>query len=147
MQASGAQTILPNKVLLVADTRNGLVARRTMLAENGYEVTSVDRAEQVLPLLDENRFNLVVTDYKLQKTTGAQLIACIRAAGHHQPVILISGYVEALGLNETNTGANIVIQKGALEVPQLLHAVRTLLQIRKPSGSVRSISVRRRRKA
>jgi DNA-binding NtrC family response regulator len=147
MQASGARNVLPIKVLLVADSRNGLVARRTVLAENGYEVTGVDRADQVLPLLEESRFNLVVTDYKLQKSTGTQLIACIRAAGHKQPVILISGYVEALGLNEANTGADIVIQKGALEVPQLLHAVRSLLNVRKPMLSVRSIAPRRRRKA
>ena len=147
MQASGTRAVLPHKILLVADSRNGLIARKTVLAENGYDVTIIDRADQVLPLLEESRFNLLITDYKLQKSTGAQLIAALRGAGHLQPVILISGYVEALGLTEANTGANLVVQKGALEVPQLLHAVRTLLNVRKPPTSARPAQPRRRRKA
>ena len=147
MQAPGPRAVLPHKILLVDGNRNGLIARQTVLEENGYDVTVADRPERVLPLLDEQRFNLIITDYKIPKMTGSQLITVLRGAGHEQPVILISGYVEALGLNENNTGASLVIQKGALEVPQLLHAVRSLLNVRKPPVSARPSQARRRRKA
>ena len=147
MLVPGTRAVLPHKILLVGGNRNGLIARQTVLVENGYEVMIVDRPEQVMPLLEEQRFSLVVTDYKLPKMTGPQLIACVRGAEHKQPVILISGYVDALGLNEANTGADIVIQKSSLEVPQLLHAVRSLLNVRKPPTSARPAQHRRRRKA
>jgi hypothetical protein len=48
------------------------------------------------------------------------------------PVILISEFVDALGLNEENTGADAVIQKSANEVSHLIRAVGRLLR-RKPA--------------
>jgi CheY-like chemotaxis protein len=147
MQVLGTNGASPHKILLVDDNRMGLVARKTVLAENGYDVTTVDKPERVLALMQEQRYSLVVTDYKMPKQTGVELIGCVREAGHRQPIILMSGYVEALGLTEANTGADMVIQKGALEVPQLLHAVRSLLNMRKPPASDRPQPTRRRRKA
>jgi len=148
MLVLGTDGVLAHRILLVDDNRMGLIARKTVLAENGYDVTTTDHPERALALIEEQRFSLVVTDYKMPKMNGTQLIACMRGIGYRAPVILISGYVEALGLNEANTGADIVIQKGSLEVPQLLHAVRTLLHIRKPPVSSRpTAAARKRRKA
>ena len=104
-----------------------LIARKSVLDENGFQATIVTRPDEVLALIEKELFHLVVTDYKMPLMTGIELIQQIRAAGHKQPIILVSGYVDALGLNETNTGANMVIQKGAHEVPQLLHCVKALL--------------------
>ena len=41
-------------------------------------------------------------------------------------VILLSGFVGVLGLNEENTGADELILKSNKEVPELLRAVRKL---------------------
>jgi hypothetical protein len=46
-------------------------------------------------------------------------------------IILISGFTDTLGLNEANTGADIVLQKSANEVTHLIRAVNRL--IRKPA--------------
>lgn len=132
MLATGSGGSHRQKILLVDDNRNGLIARKSVLEENGYQATIVDKPEQVLGLVERELFHLIITDYKMPKLTGIELIAQLREAGHKQPIILVSGYVDALGLSEANTGANIVIQKGAHEVPQMLSGVKTLLQMRKP---------------
>jgi CheY-like chemotaxis protein len=117
----------------------GLIARKTVLTEQGYHVATLDKPEQVLPLMESEKFDLVVTDYKMPKMTGIELISQLREAGHKQPIVLMSGFVEALGLNEASTGANMVIQKSANEVPRLLHAVRALLTGRRkqPAADLR----------
>ena len=50
---------------------------------------------------------------------------------------LLSGFVEPLGLNESNTGADAVIAKNSSEPANLLRAVKRLLNrvTRKPPGS------------
>jgi len=46
--------------------------------------------------------------------------------------VLVSGFVDTLGMNEASTGADAVIQKSANEVTHLVRAVSRLLR-RKPA--------------
>jgi CheY-like chemotaxis protein len=63
---------------------------------------------------------------------GMELIARLRKQAPDIPVVLVSGFVDTLGLNEATTGADAVIQKSANEVTHLIRAVNRLLR-RKPS--------------
>ena len=147
MQAPGTDSSSQRNILLVDDNRMGRLARKTVLTENGYNVTVTERPDQVLALLAKEPFHLVVTGYKMAKMLGTEVIAQMRSAGFEQPVILMAGYVDGLSLNEATTGANMVIQKSANEVPRLVHGVRTLLQPRKAMGKAKATTVRERRKA
>ena len=54
------------------------------------------------------------------------------------PVILLSGFVDALGLDEKNTGADVVLQKSANEVSHLVRSVKSVLKRsapKKPAAS------------
>jgi CheY-like chemotaxis protein len=69
---------------------------------------------------------------------GAELIQRIRAANPHARVILLSGFVEGMGLTEENTGADVVLMKSAREGAHLVRAVKRLMSAtpkRKPAGS------------
>ena len=48
-------------------------------------------------------FDLVVTDYKMPHMDGLELIASLRKREPDLPIVLISGFVDTLGLNEENT--------------------------------------------
>ena len=50
--------------------------------------------------------------------------------------MLVSGFVDTLGLNEASTGADAVIQKSANEVTHLVRAVNRLLRRKKPAAAV-----------
>ena len=87
----------------------------------------------------------MVTDYKLPGKTGVDLIAGIRAVSPDARIVLISGFVDALGLTEHSTGADAVLTKSANEVSQLIRAVNRLLRrsVAKKPGSVRKIAVKK----
>jgi CheY-like chemotaxis protein len=68
----------------------------------------------------------VVTDYRMPRMNGAELIAHVRALKPETPIILLSGFVEPLGLNEDNTGADAVIAKSAGEAATLVRSVKRL---------------------
>ena len=125
------------EVLLVDDNRQGLIARRSILEELGYHVTTATGGEEALDLCAAQNFDVVVTDYKMPRMNGVELIKKIRGAYPATRIILLSGFVEPLGLTEESTGADMVIVKSAGEVGVLTRSVKRLLNppARKPPVS------------
>jgi CheY-like chemotaxis protein len=115
------------KILLVDDNRNGLLARKSVLEEHGYEVCAHSLPLEAVADFQQQPYDLVVTDYRMPRMTGAQLIVEVRALKPDVPVVLVSGVVDVLGLDEKSTGANVVIPKSATEVTHLIRAVKRLL--------------------
>ncbi len=125
---------------MVDDNRHGVLARRTILEELGHKLFAASGPLEALDLFAKNSFDLVITDYKMPQMNGVEFIAKVREFNTVVPVILVSGFVDTLGLTEENTGADAVIQKSANEVPQLLRAVNRLLRkktARKPAASAK----------
>jgi CheY-like chemotaxis protein len=127
-------------ILMVDDNRHGVLARRTILEELGHELHVASDPREALELFAKRTFDLVITDYKMPYMNGVEFIGKAREINPAVPVILVSGYVDALGLTEENTGSDAVIQKSANEVPQLLRAVNRLLRkkTKKPATSAKS---------
>jgi len=116
------------RLLMVDDNKLGLGARRVVMEELGYKVFMAVSPEEALSVLDAREVDLVITDYRMPSMTGTELIAQMRSRGYQQPVIIISGFVDALGLTEGNTGADMVIQKSAHEVAHMVRSVKNLLK-------------------
>jgi len=121
-----------SRILIVDDNELGLLARRQVLAELGHHVTVVSSAEDAIRCFAAESFDLVVTDYKMPEMNGVEMIRRLRAHKADVPVILLSGFTQALGLTEADTGADIVLQKSANEVVQLIRAVNRLLRTPAP---------------
>lgn len=130
---------LHGRILLVDDNVNGLTARRTVLEELGHKIAVASSGTEALEQFAHHKFDLVVTDYKMPRMDGLELIGELRARSPELPIILVSGFVDALGLSEETTGADAVIQKSANEVSHLTRAVARLLRRkgspRKPAGN------------
>ena len=124
------------KILLVDDNRDGVVARRSVLEELGYTVVSANCGLEALKTAAEQNFDLIITDFKMEPMNGLQLIAKLREQDFQNPIILLTGFADSLGLRTEDTGANVVIQKSANEISNLLRYTRRLLQPpRKPARS------------
>lgn len=120
--------IRKRRILLVDDNVNGLNARRSVLEELGYRVNTASSGAEALEQFDANKFDLVITDYKMPRMDGLELIGRLRKRSPELPIILASGYVDTLGLNEANSGADVVIQKSANEVSHLVRSVNRLIR-------------------
>jgi len=91
-------------------------------------VLTACNAAEALELCGKQIFDVVVTDYKMPKMNGVELIGRLRKLHPTTSVILISGFTDTLGLNEASTGADVVLQKSNNEVAQLIRAVSRLLR-------------------
>jgi len=116
----------PN-ILLVDDNRDGLLVRRCLLEEVGYRVEIATNGEEGLKLFESSPFDVVVTDYRMPRMNGAELIQRIRQLKPNARIILLSGFVDPLGLTEQVTGADVVIAKSSHEPVHLLSWVKRLV--------------------
>jgi CheY-like chemotaxis protein len=140
MPTSPSSSSLSGRILLLDDNSLGLSARRSVLEELGHKVMTSGAPLEALELCGRQRFDVVVTDYKMPKMNGVEFITRLRKQHPTMSVILISGFTDTLGLNEANTGADVVIQKSSHEVSHLVRAVNRLLRkghqpAKKPAAS------------
>ncbi len=128
-------------VLLVDDNRDGLLVRRLVLEEAGFQVQVATGGDEALSLFRSTRFDVVVTDYRMPYMNGDELIVRLRALEANVRIILLSGFVEPLGLTEANTGADAVVAKSSSEPVHLVRWVRRLTSTtpRKPPGRLAAI--------
>jgi CheY-like chemotaxis protein len=125
------------RILVIDDNAHGLNARKVVLEEMGHTAATSPDPKGAMTLLSKEKFDIVITDYRMPGMNGAEIIRWMREQGIETPVILISGFVDTLGLTVENTGAEILIQKSAHEVNHMMRAVRGILKrpARKPAGS------------
>jgi CheY-like chemotaxis protein len=126
------------RILLVDDNRNGLLARKSVLEEHGYVVHAYSSPVEALAEFAQQPYDLMVTDYRMPKMTGTELITEIRGVHPDLPIVLVSGVADVLGLDEKSTGANVVLPKSSTEVTHLIRAVRRLLEAPVPKKPARS---------
>ena len=125
---SGSPHSLHGRILLVDGNAAGLAARKMVLEEQGHKVFVATGVADAAEQFEQHKFDVVVTDHKMPRMDGLGLIKNIHAHSPATPVVLLSGFVDALGLNEQTTGAAAVIQKSAHEVPHLVRAVARLMK-------------------
>ena len=133
--APSSRTHIPSIILLVDDNSDGLIARPSVLEEVGFKVVPAGSGADALKMIEEQTFDLVITDYKMSPMNGLQLIGKLRERNFAKPIILLSGFAETLGLRPEATGADVVLQKNANEIVNLVRqAKRLLTPARKPAA-------------
>jgi len=95
---------MPHHVLVLDDEKNYLLILEAMLEDAGYAVTALDDPELGLAYLEESEVDVVITDMKMPKVTGQQVLEHVKKNYAHIPVIImtafgsIEGAVEAMKL-------------------------------------------------
>ena len=89
----------------------------------GYEVTAVSNSLEAKKLLQEKRFDVVVTDYAMPGMNGGQLAALIQKMGLACRVIMITGLVEDQVLEYYRSHLIDMLLVKPLEVQTLIDAI------------------------
>ena len=83
----------PRTILLVDDEELVRTGVADMLRSLGHHVVEADSGERALDLVSERAdVDLVITDYKMPRMSGAALTRQIRRRAPAMPVLLITGY-------------------------------------------------------
>lgn len=78
-------------ILLVDDDDECRVMTKWFLTNFGYEVDSVQNAEEALELFDSKTHDVVVTDNAMTGMTGAEMAHIVKLRSPSTPVVMFSG--------------------------------------------------------
>jgi two-component system response regulator HydG len=114
-------------ILVVDDTPGTLEVLHRSLSSEGYTTYTVPNAVDALKLLEGTSVDLVITDLKMPKISGIDLIRHVRANYRHTAVMMITGYATVESAVEAvKNGAEEYVPKPFTD-GELLAAVRRVL--------------------
>jgi len=133
-----------NKILIVDDAPTALDILRRNLSSQGYQVFTASNVSDAVKVLESVPINLVITDYKMPKISGLDLIRHIRENFYETEVIMITGYASVKGAVEAvKMGAEEYLTKpftdeelfNAVERALNKQELRRIVQAEKPRFS------------
>ena len=83
MSASG-------KILIVDDERNIRLLLTEVLSEKGFDVTEAKDGQESLEKMEDNNFDLVITDVHMPRLDGIAMLNKMEKAGRKEKVILMT---------------------------------------------------------
>ena len=97
---------------MVDDEENLRVVLRTLLRRHGYEVETASSGEEALTMVDSFGPDVVLTDVRMPKMGGLDLLSTLKAKGNEATVIVMSAYGNMdLALDAMKAGAYDYVQK------------------------------------
>ncbi len=118
----------PEHILIVEDNLDTLQMIARKLKANGWQVSTATDVSMALPILEGNQIDLVLTDHKMPKVTGLELIRHLRSHYGKIPVIMITGYPSIEGAVEAvKVGAEEYLSKPFTD-EELLNAVQKAVE-------------------
>ncbi len=115
------------RLLVVDDAKDTLEVLRRNLESQGYQVFTAPGVAEALKILEGTHINLVITDLKMPKVSGLDLVRHVRENLRNTEVMMITGYATVEGAVEAvKTGAEEYLPKPFTE-EELFSAVRRAL--------------------
>ena len=78
------------KILIAEDDRELRQLFEHVLTKNGYAVRGVNNGAQALQALEENYFDLIISDIMMPEMDGYELADTLRQAGNQTPIMMIT---------------------------------------------------------
>jgi len=104
-----------------------------ILESEGHQVATAGDVATAARLIDEQRFDLLLSDLGLPDGSGLDLIRRVRSAGHMMPAIALSGYGQEQDLQQTRQAGFTSHLVKPVDMDRLLAAVEANLS--QPAGS------------
>ena len=120
-------------ILVVDDDPPVLSMLRAVMESEGYAVTTATNAAEAKSKLAAARFDMVVTDMRMEtETSGFDVVRAARLKPETPAIVILTAY-PMLEQQWRDAGASAGVMKG-LPIEQLTGVVRQLLTARRPRG-------------
>ncbi len=118
------------KILVVDDEEEFRDVYRIILEDKGYDINEASSGEKCLSMLENDDFDLVITDLKMVGMDGIELLKSIKEKQHSCDVIIVTGFgtVDS-AVNAMKQGAFSYFIKGS-DPEVLLKEIEKLVRIK-----------------
>ncbi|MBN2140046.1 MAG: sigma-54 dependent transcriptional regulator [Desulfovibrionaceae bacterium] len=83
---------MPGDILVLDDEKNYLLVLESILSDEGYKVTALSDPEMGLAFLEESEVDVLLTDMKMPKLSGQDVLEHVKRGYPHIPVIIMTAF-------------------------------------------------------
>jgi len=115
------------KILVIDDDRAVLIVISELVKRAGCEVVSVMTLDEAILWLDREKFQLIVTDYRLGEASGEDVVLAARQRQPDTPIFIVTGNAQEMPDWLNNTHSMVRIFNKPFPPADFLAAVRESL--------------------
>lgn len=123
----------PHSILLAEDDQAMRVYLERALSNAGYSVVSVDRGTQAVPILENDRFDLLLSDIVMPEMDGIELAQRCNEISPSTKVMFITGFA-AVTLKASGEQPQAKVLSKPFHLRDLVLEVERVLMEREPVG-------------
>jgi len=117
------------KILLADDEKDILLIYSELLAGNGHVVTAASNGKEVIRLLSDTDFDMLILDLYMPQMNGFEAIQTLRDKGYKVPVIVMTGHFPDDEVSTRLKGLQVCASlRKPVMISTLLNAVNEALQ-------------------
>jgi two-component system, NtrC family, response regulator len=83
---------MPSHILVIDDEKNYLLILETILQDAGFAVTTLNDPELAVAFLEESEVDVIITDMKMPKMSGQEILETARRLYPYIPVLIMTAY-------------------------------------------------------
>ena len=119
------------RILLADDEEDILFIYSEMLAGNGHNVSAVSNGAEVIRIMAESDFDMLILDLFMPEMDGFEAIQTLRDQGYTVPVIVMTGHFPDPEVKERLDGMGV---SAALRKPVMISTLLNAVNAAKEQG-------------
>ena len=119
-------------ILIVDDDQGQRTVLQTILKREGYTIETAENGVAALEKIEDNLFDVVVSDMRMAQMSGRELLHAIKSSDPDLPVLIVTAYAEV------NDAVDLVAREGAfyylekpIQIDTLKKEIRRALEMRR----------------
>ena len=130
---------MANKALIIDDDVSTLDLMKFNLKDKGFEVTTAERGEKGIKLVEDNDFDIILTDLNLPDFDGIEMVRRCKQSAPDTEIIMITGYSSTeKAIEATKAGAFYFLEK-PVEFEELLVLVEKAVERKKQKSEIKEL--------
>jgi DNA-binding NtrC family response regulator len=111
-------------ILVADDEAIAAMALERFLTRKGYRITTAVNGIEALEFHKQDPADVVVTDIRMPRGGGRELIASLRSLDESLPIVVMTGYMSLNDEQGVSTDDRLVVLQKPIEIERLLQVIK-----------------------
>jgi len=113
----------PRHILVADDEAIAAMALERFLTRKGYRVSTAVNGVEALEIHERDPADVVVTDIRMPRGGGRELIANLRSKGDVLPIVVMTGYMSLNDEEGVSVNDRLIVLQKPIEIERLLQII------------------------
>ncbi|GEO40405.1 hypothetical protein SAE02_45530 [Skermanella aerolata] len=111
-------------ILVADDEAIAAMALERFLTRKGYRITTAVNGIEALEFHKQDPADVVVTDIRMPRGGGRELISSLRSLDEALPIVVMTGYMSLNDEQGVSTDDRLVVLQKPIEIERLLQVIK-----------------------